>query len=102
MNYNWNLYYLATDQNVETPLRIRYWEAKPNRNEDLDFYYRNGKMIFARLVITPEGKSIKKNKVTSKRFYFENQRVFNDINVYDTSTDYILDKEIEILKLIKD
>ena len=98
-NYGWTSYFTNSSENKNEPLRIKYSETQPSANEEINFYYKNGNLVYAELITTKNRKLTKVKKITKKEFYFENQKVIY-FDITDRDIDYIIQKELTIRKMI--
>jgi len=75
-NGGWGAYNLNKKNEPDIPLRIKYNASKDKMHEDLKIYYKNGKIIFASLIITNYKRKWKVYKKIEKKFYFfDNQMI---------------------------
>jgi len=99
-NGGWTAYYLYEKQDDNPPLRIKYSQTAKKGYEEIEFYYRDGKLIFAKLT---EIKNRGKNKGTETKYLFYYK---NDELIYATESgkekyaEYIKRTEKSVRKLI--
>ena len=75
-NGGWTAYFLYEKQEDNPPLRIKYSQTAKNGYDEFEFYYRDGKLIFAKLnEIKNRGKN--KGTETNSLFYYkDNQLIY--------------------------
>ena len=101
-NGGWEAYYLhKEDENI--PLRIKYNEAGYKTYKEFEFYYENGKLIFAKLNVDfYRGK--RKNRPAEIKYYFKNSKLISKskLELEKYGTEYIQLTEQSVRKMLYD
>ena len=100
-NGGWEAYFLYKNLNDNPPIRIKYNEGGNKAYKKFEFYYQNGKLIFAKLNVNfYRGKE--KNNPIEKRFYFKNSKLISESNSKSENygEDYIMQTENYVRKMI--
>ena len=100
-NGGWDAYFLYKDINDNPPIRIKYSEAGNKAYKQFEFYYQNGKLIFAKLNVNfYRGKH--KNKPIEKKYHFKNSKLISDSNpeLENYGVDYLTQTERYVRKMI--
>jgi hypothetical protein len=96
----WTAYYLYAKQNDNPPLRIKYSQTAKKGYDEFEFYYKDGKLIFAKLTeIKNRGKN--KGTETKRLFYYkENELIYTTESEKEKYSVYINRTEKSVRKMI--
>ena len=96
----WTAEYLYVNQNDNPPIRIKYNETAKKGYDDLEFYYRKGELIYAKLTETiTRGKN--KGKITERKFYYQNSElIYTTESEKEKYSEYIKRTEKSVREMI--
>ncbi|WP_417855643.1 hypothetical protein [Xanthomarina gelatinilytica] len=99
-NGGWTAYYLHEKQDDNLPLRIKYSQTAKKGYDEFEFYYRDGKLIFAKLTeIKNRGKN--KGTETKRLFYYkDDELIYTTESEKEKYAEYIKRTEKSVRKMI--
>ena len=99
-NGGWTAYYLYENQNDNPPLRIKYSQTAKKGYDEFEFYYKDGKMIFAKLTEFKNGGRNKGTETKRLFYYKDNELIYTTESEKEKYAEYIKRTEKSVRKMI--